>query len=323
MRTQRRIGVLLVVSLMFLAVLSACGSPAKEAPPSGDAGPSSAAGGSTPAAEAKAKIGFSISTLNNPFFVSLKEGAEKAAQAAGVELVVVDAKDDPAKQVSDLEDLIQQKVDLIILNPTDGDAVVTAVQSANAAGIPVITVDRTANGGDVVAHVASDNFKGGALAAEFIKQALNGQGKVVELQGIPGTSAARDRGEGFHDALAAAPGIEIVASQPADFDRAKGLQVMENILQSHPNIDAVFAHNDEMALGALEALEAAGKKVIVVGFDATEDARKAVEAGRLAATIAQRPEEMGKIAVETAVKVLHGETVDKNIPVPLDLVTKS
>lgn len=275
------------------------------------------------APDSKVTIGLSISTQNNPFFVTLKEGAEKAAAEAGAELIVVDAQDDTAKQISGIEDLIQKKVDVILINPTDGDAVVTAVEAANDANIPVITVDRAANGGTVVSHIASDNVKGGQMAGDYILEALGGKGNIVELQGTAGTSAARDRGEGFHKSVDGKDGVKVVASQPADFDRAKGLSVMENILQSNGDIQAVFAHNDEMALGALQAIEAAGKKdIIVVGFDATADAVSAVNAGTLAATVAQKPEAIGQKAIETAVKVAGGETVETAIPVELELVTK-
>ncbi len=274
-------------------------------------------GGNT---EAK-KVGFVISTQSNPFFVTLKEGAERKAKDLGVELIVLDSQDDPAKEASNVEDLITKKVDLIIINPTDSDAVVNSVLAANDAGIPVITVDRASNGGEVVCHIASDNVAGGKMAGEFIIEQLGGKGKVVELEGIAGTSAARERGEGFNAALEGTE-IEVVARQTADFDRAKGLDVMENILQSQPEIDAVFAHNDEMALGALEAIKASGRDIIVVGFDATDDAVKAVEAGEMAATVAQQPGLMGEIAIETAIKVMNGEQVDANIPVELQLVTK-
>lgn len=267
-------------------------------------------------------IGFSISTLNNPFFVTLKEGAEKAAKEAGAELIVVDAQDDSAKQLSDVEDLIQKKVDILLINPTDSHAVSSAVESANQAGIPVITVDREAEGGETVAHIASDNVSGGKMAGEYILEQLGGKGNIVELEGIPGTSAARDRGKGFHEAVDGKTGVKVVASQPADFNRAKGLNVMENILQSHKDIQAVFAHNDEMALGALEAIKAAKKEILVVGFDAIEDAVKAVEKGDMAATIAQKPEEMGRIAAEVAVKAAKGEKVEKFYPVELELITK-
>ena len=275
------------------------------------------------AAGGKVTIGLAISTLNNPFFVSLKEGAEKAAKTAGAELIVVDAQDDTAKQISGIEDLIQKKVSVILINPTDSDAVVSAVESANQAGIPVITVDRAANGGTVVTHIASDNVKGGQMAGDYILKAIGGKGNIVELQGKAGTSAARDRGEGFHKAVDGKDGVKVVASQPADFDRAMGLSVMENILQSNSDIQAVFAHNDEMALGAVQAIEAAGKKgIIVVGFDATADAVSAVNAGTMSATVAQKPELIGQQAVETAVKVAGGEKVPTAIPVELELVTK-
>lgn len=271
----------------------------------------------------KVKIGLSISTLNNPFFVSLKEGAEAEAQAQGAELIVIDAQNDSAKQVSDIEDLIQKGISALIVNPTDSAAVVSAIESANSAGIPVITVDRSAEGGEVAAHIASDNVAGGQMAGDFILEKLGNKGKVVELEGIPGSSAARERGEGFHKAVDAVADINVVAKQTADFDRAKGLSVMENILQANKDIQAVFAHNDEMALGALEAIEAAGvKDVIVVGFDATDDAVNAVKEGKMAATVAQKPSEIGKQGVAAAVKVVNGETVEEFIPIELELVTK-
>jgi len=271
----------------------------------------------------KVTIGFSISTLNNPFFVTLKEGAEKAAKEAGAELLVVDAGDKTAKQLSDIEDLIQKKVSVILINPTDSAAVVTAVEAANKANIPVITVDRASNGGKVVSHIASDNVKGGSMAAEYIMKTLGNKGNFVELQGIAGTSAARDRGQGFHNIVDGKDGVKVVASQPADFDRAKGLSVMENILQGNKDIQAVFAHNDEMALGALTAIQAAGKSgIMVVGFDATDDAVKAVKEGKMAATVAQKPDLIGKTALETALKVAKGEKVEASIPVVLELVTK-
>jgi ribose transport system substrate-binding protein len=270
----------------------------------------------------KITIGLSISTLNNPFFVSLKDGADKAAKDAGATLVVVDAQNDTAKQISGIEDLIQKKVNVILINPTDSDAVVTAVQAANKANIPVITVDRAANGGQVVTHIASDNAKGGKMAGDFILKALGDKGNLVELQGIAGTSAARDRGKGFHEAVDGKAGVKVVASQPADFDRAKGLSVMENILQGNKDIAAVFAHNDEMALGALQAIQASGRNIMVVGFDATDDAVKAVNDGKMAATVAQKPALIGDTAVKTALKVLKGEKVENFIPVDLELITK-
>jgi ribose transport system substrate-binding protein len=275
-----------------------------------------------PAAK-KAVIGLSISTLNNPFFVDLRDGAKAAADANGMDLVVMDAQDDASKQLANIENLIQQKVSVIIVNPVDSKAIVPAIEAANKANIPVITVDRTAAGGQVVSAIASDNVAGGKMAGQFIVDKLGGKGKLVELEGVPGSSAANDRGKGFNEAVKAAAGLTVIAKQPADFDRAKGMKVMENILQANPEINAVFAHNDEMALGAVEAIKAANRTgITVVGFDATADATKAVDDGSLAATVAQKPKDMGKIAIETAKKVIAKETVAATIPVNLELVIK-
>ncbi|WP_459848977.1 ribose ABC transporter substrate-binding protein RbsB [Fusibacter bizertensis] len=267
------------------------------------------------------KIGLVISTLNNPFFVTLKEGAEEKANEMGAELTVLDSQNDPSKELSNVEDLITQGVDMILINPTDSDAVVSAIKAANAASIPVITLDRGANDGDVVTHIASDNVAGGKMAGQFIIDTLGGKGNVVELEGIAGTSAARDRGQGFNDAIATSE-IKVVANQVADFDRTKGLSVMENILQAQPEIDAVFAHNDEMALGALKAIQTSGRDIIVVGFDATDDAVKAVKDGDMAATVAQQPALIGSLGVESAMNYLGGATLDAYIPVDLMLITE-
>ena len=274
-------------------------------------------------AKSSKTIGLVVSTLNNPFFVTLKDGAAKKAKALGYQLIVLDSQNDSAKELSNVEDLVQQQIDVLLINPTDSDAVVNAVKSANNAKIPVITIDRASNGGQVVTHIASDNVAGGKMAAEFIAKQLKGKGKVVELQGIPGTSAARDRGKGFNDGLKAYSGIKVVAQQGADFDRQKGLSVMENILQAQPELNAVFAHNDEMALGALKAIQAAKRTgILVVGFDAIDDAVKAVKAGQMAATVAQQPDLMGELGVTNADKVLKGQKVEKAIPVSLKLITK-
>ncbi len=276
-----------------------------------------------PVAAREYVLGLSLSTLDNPFFVTLKEGAESVAEATGVKLVVVDCRDDSALEATNIEDLIQRKVDALLVNPTDADAIVPSIEKANAAGIPVFTVDRGAAGGEVVSHIASDNVAGGRLAGEELAKLLGGEGKVVELEGIAGTSSARDRGEGFNEVMANYPGIEIVARQTANYDRAEGLTVFENILQAQPEIDGVFSHNDEMVLGAIEAAEAAARleEIMFVGFDAIDDAVAAVEEGKLAATIAQQPAVMGELSVATSVMYLNGEEVEVYIPVSLALVT--
>ncbi|WP_101474497.1 MULTISPECIES: ribose ABC transporter substrate-binding protein RbsB [Fusobacterium] len=267
-----------------------------------------------------AKIGLVISTQNNPFFVTLKEGAEGKAKDLGDELIVLDSQNDPSKELANVEDLLVKGIDVLLINPTDSDAVVSAVRAANRQKVPVVTLDRAANKGKVVSHVASDNVLGGEMAGNYIIEKLGGKGKVVELEGIPGTTAARDRGQGFNKS--AKGKLDIVAKQPADFDRTKGLTVMENILQAQPEIDAVFAHNDEMALGATKAIEATGRNIMVVGFDATDDAVAAVKAGNLAATVAQKPAEIGAKGVEIADKIAKKEEVPANVPVALELITK-
>jgi len=276
------------------------------------------------AAAQDVKLGLAVSTLNNPFFVDLKDGAEAMAEEMGVEILTVDAQDDAASQLSSVEDLLIKQIDALIVNPVDGNAVVSAITAANDAGVPVITVDRGAEGGDVVSHIASDNVAGGEMAGDFIAEQLGEEAKVVELQGIPGTSAARDRGKGFNQAMDKYSGMEVIARQPAGFDRAEGMTVMENILQGNPEIDAVFAHNDNMALGAMEAIAAAGRsdEIMIVGFDAIDDAREAVKEGEMAATVAQKPGLMGEMAVETAIKVVNGEEVEEYTPVPLELITE-
>lgn len=270
---------------------------------------------------AKDTLALVISTLNNPFFVTMKEGAEKKAAELGYQLIVLDSQNDPAKELANVEDLSVRGAKVLLLNPTDSDAVANAVRLANRAKLPVLTLDRAANRGEVVSHIASDNVAGGLMAGDFIAEKVGGNAKVIQLEGIAGTSAARERGEGFKQAVAK-HSFDMLASQPADFDRTKGLNVMENLLAGHQGVQAVFAQNDEMALGALRALQAANKKdVILVGFDGTHDGIKAVQSGRLSATIAQQPGQIGAIAVETADKILKGETVATHIPVPLQVIS--
>lgn len=265
-------------------------------------------------------IGLSVSTLNNPFFVALAEGAEAAAEKEGVKLAVADAGDDSAKQQSDIEDLISRNVSVLIVNPVDSDAVAPAVQNAVSQGIKVISVDRVVNGVEVDCQIASDNVAGAKMATEYLIEQIGEGAKVAELQGVPGASATIDRGEGFHEA--ADKSLSVVASQTANFDRAEGMSVMENILQSDGSIQGVFAHNDEMALGALQAIAASGKDIKVIGFDATDDAVAEVKAGRMAATVAQKPDLMGETAIQTAMKLIAGEKVEKSLPVEVELITQ-
>lgn len=304
-RTGLKMVSLAITGVLAIAGLTGCGTRTQQG---------------TQGTSGNKKIGMVVSTLNNPFFVTMKDGATKKAKELGYDLVVIDSQNDASKERANVDDLIQQGVSALIINPTDSDAVGNSIKAANDKKIPVLTVDRQANQGTVVTHIASDNVKGGKLAADFILEKLGGKANIVELQGLPGASATRDRGKGFHEGVDGKANVKVVASQAADFDRQKGLNVMQNIMQSTPQFDAVFAHNDEMALGAVKALS--GKNVIIVGFDGTDDAKKAVESGEMTATVAQQPDLMGSLAVENAVKVVKGETVEKQIPVDLKLIKK-
>jgi ribose transport system substrate-binding protein len=266
-------------------------------------------------------IGLAISTLQNPFFVSLRDGAQAAADDAGASLSISDAQDDAQQQADDIQDFITQGVDVLVINPVDSAAIVPSIEAANDAGIPVITVDRGAEGGEVLSHIASDNVLGGQLAGEYLFEEIGGEGTVAQLEGVPGASATNDRGEGFQNALEEADGVELASSQTANFNREEGYSVGQNLFQANPDLVGLFAQNDEMALGALEAAEEAGLEVVVVGFDATDDAVAAVRDGRLAATVAQQPEEMGRMGIEAAVAAAAGEDVDAEQPVEVTVVT--
>ncbi len=267
-------------------------------------------------------IGLVVSTLDNPFFVTLQDGAQAKADELGATLIVLDSKDDSAIEMTNVEDLLVQGVDLLMINPTDSAAVVSSVEAANEAGIPVVTLDRSADGGEVATHIASDNYAGGVMAGEYIVELLGGEGLVVELEGVPGASATIERGEGFNAAMDAVDTMEVIAAQTANFARAEGMSVMEDILQAQPEIDAVFAHNDEMALGALEAITASGRDILIVGFDATDDALAAVAEGTMAATVEQLPAEIGALGVVAAMDILAGEEVEAYVPVDLQLVVE-
>ena len=276
--------------------------------------------GSSKQSQSNGSIGLSVSTQNNPFFVTLVEGAQEAANKAGVSLTVVDAGDDASKQVSDIEDLVSKNISVLIVNPVDSDAVTGAVEAAINKGVKVISVDRVVNGVDIDCQIASDNVAGAELATQYIVDTLGEGIKVAELQGTSGASAAIDRGTGFHNI--ADSKMKVVASQTANFDRAEGMSVMENMLQANGDIQAVFAANDEMALGAVEAIAGAKKDILVVGFDATDDAIEAIKEGRMGATIAQQPALIGSTAVENAIKLINGETIEKEIPVEVTLITQ-
>lgn len=279
------------------------------------------------------RIALVMKTANNPFFIEMQKGAEEAAKRLNVELVVQAAERevDVEKQMQIVENLIQTRVAALCVTPSGSREIVPAIDKANKANIPVVIVDTRVDakaladsGGRVATFIGSDNYEGGKVAGEFLARHLNGKGKVAVLEGIPGHETGDSRLRGFRDALKATPGIEIVASQTANWERDQGFNVFQNILQSHPDVSAVFACSDLMALGAVEAIAAAKKtgQIAVVGFDALSEARDAIRQGSMVATVAQSPDRMGAMAVENAVKLLKGEQVQPEFVVPIKLISK-
>ena len=256
------------------------------------------------------KIGMSVPGLQFPFFVIMKDDAEKAAAKLGATIVFADAQNDSSKQASDIENFVTQKVDAILVSPMTVDSQVPAIEAAVKAGIPVATVDRKSNSDKVLVHVGADNVQGGRAAAKFIIDKLGNKGTCIELEGTPGASAAIDRKKGFDEVIQKS-GVKLLTSQTAEFDRAKGQNVMESLIQKYPNFDAVFGANDEMIIGAVEAMSAAGvKNKVTIGFDATPDAFQYMKEGKLGATIDQFP---GKQAGE-ALKYLVDYVKSKKKP---------
>ena len=261
------------------------------------------------------RIALVLKTANNPFFIDMQKGAEEAAKKLGVNLIVQAAERevDVEKQMQIIENLIQAKVAALCITPSGSREVVPAIDKANRAGIPVVIVDTRVDGkalseakATIASFIGSDNYEGGKLAGEFIAKRLNGKGKVAVLEGIPGHETGDSRLKGFRDALKTTPGVEIVASQTANWERDQGFNVFQNILQSHPDVNALFACSDLMALGAIEAIAAANKtgNIVVVGFDALPEAREDVQKGTMDATVAQFSARMGAQAVENAFRLI-------------------
>ena len=288
----------------------------------------------------KYKVGFSQVEMNNPWRTAQTASMQDEAAKLGHELVYTDAGGSEAKQIADVDSMIAQQVDLIFLAPRSEKPLAQAVLKAKAAGIPVILLDRNVDqtiakpGEDYICFIGSNFIQEGARAAEWLAQTMNGTATIIELEGTTGSSPAIDRQKGFRDYLAGTykaeenegtpaavmpggfPNMQIVASQTGDFARDKGRQVFETLYQSNPTANAVYAHNDEMALGAIAALEAAGKvpgqDVIIVSVDGSRDALQAIIDGKLGATVECNPR-FGPKAFETMVKYANGEQIPAKI----------
>ncbi len=269
--------------------------------------------------KASYKVGFAQAESNNPWRIAETKSMQDAAAACGWQLVVTDAAGSAAKQVADVDSMIAQKVDLIILPPREEKPLIPAVMKAKKAGIPVILVDRNVDqklakaGRDYVTFIGSDFVDQGRRAGEWLVKATGGKAMIIELEGTTGSSPANDRKKGFDQVIAKNPGMKILASQSGDFARDKGRQVAQSLLQAHPNTTAIYAHNDEMAVGAITALEAAGKTpgkdVTVVSIDGTKDAMLAIAAGKMGATVQSSPF-FGPISCKTAQRYAKGEKIE-------------
>lgn len=275
-------------------------------------------------------VGFSQMESDNPWRIAQTASLRAEAKKRGVTLVVTDAQGQTAKQVSDVEDLIARRVDLILLAPREFEGLTPALEAARTAGIPVILIDREAAGTvgtDFVTFLGSNFVEQGRRAAEWLAQATGGKAGIVELTLTPGSSVARDRAAGFREGIAKHPGMEIIASQTGDASRAQGERVMQNLAQSlGARITAVYAHNDEMALGAIQALRAAGRRpgedVVVVSIDGQRAALEAIKAGTLGATVESNPR-FGPLAFDTIEKVRSGAPVPPKILIPDRLFDKA
>lgn len=284
--------------------------------------------------DASITIGYSGYTVSNPFFAGILEGLERGAEETGITLISTNANGDPNQQVTDVENLITQGVDYIAINPADGKAIIPAVKAADAAGIPVIALADSI-GTDVTFTISQNHVDAGAMAAQEIVDFLtekNGAatGKVVNIQGLAGSPAATDRNTGFLDTIGAYPDVEVVATADGGWDTAISNQVMTDILQAQPEIDAVFAANGAEAVGVSRAIDSAGRfkpvgddgHIFVIGIDGPKPAIENIRAGIQDAEVSQQPITMSEEAVRLIVKLSKGESVEKNVEWPSMLLMK-
>ncbi|MGD9975316.1 MAG: substrate-binding domain-containing protein, partial [Desulfatirhabdiaceae bacterium] len=271
------------------------------------------------------KLHLSISSLSNPFFSSLVQGALSMSKIFGFQTVVFDAENNDARQLTDMVGSIRTGLDLLIINPTHSESIVSGIELANEKHIPVITVDRKASDADILCHVESDNVGGGRIAASAMIRYLKGNGRIIEMEGIPAASVSHERGMGFNAMIQRHPDIRIVAREVGNFDREDARQAMQRLLQKSIRFDAVFAHNDVMILGVLDALTDAGidpSTRVLIGFDGIPEVLDQIKQGRLTATVGQKPEVMGSLALQQAARFFRGDDVSSSILVNLELIEK-
>ncbi len=277
-----------------------------------------------PATAEEYTIGVLLSDTSNTFFVTMQQAIEKKAEEMGAKTIVLNGGNDAAKDVTNMENLLSTGVDIVLYNPVDSDAAATVAQMAIDKDVQIISLDRGVNGAEVISHIASDNVYGGRIATEKLIELIGGKGVLAEIQGMAGASAANDRHQGFLEATeAAGEDIVVADSQIGDWDTTKAMGIMENMMTAHPEIQGVFCANDNMAIGAVQAAQQAGRTdIFIIGFDAEQVALDAIEAGSMYGTIQQQPALMGELGVENAIKYLNGEDIEAFIGAPVALVTK-
>jgi ribose transport system substrate-binding protein len=280
-----------------------------------------------PAPSDMRRVAVVVSTLNNPWFVVLADTARDRAQELGYKAVVFDSQNDPAKEAAHFDNIIASRYDAVLFNCTDAKGSVANVRRAKAANIPVFCMDREIEANDAaVAQILSDNYSGCVALGQYFVEQVGETGTYIELLGMVADTNTWNRSKGFHSVVDRYPGLKMVAQQSAEFDRSKALEVMDSLLQRNPNINAVFCGNDAMAMGAYQALLAAGKAstVKVFGFDGADDVVKAIAEGKITATVMQFPKTMARTAAEYADRYLKGErNFPQRVPVAVELVTNA
>jgi ribose transport system substrate-binding protein len=283
-----------------------------------------AASGDSASSPTTRRIGVTLLTVQHQFYQDLRAGLQAEADKRGYELIVVTAENDPARQANQIDEFIVQDVDAIIVCPCDSRSVGASIVEANEADIPVFTADiaNTSPLGEVVCHIASDNRQGGRLAAALLAEALDGRGSVAIIS-HPAVTSVMDRVQGFKEAIADYGDITVVAELSAEGKRDKAVKVMEDLLQSHPDLAGVFAINDDTALGALAAIESAGRlqQIKVVGYDATPEAREKIKAGAIHGDVIQKPRRIGQLTMEAIHDYFSGKTLPNTIPVEVGTYT--
>jgi len=305
---KKRLNIFSVLAMMVL-ILAACGG--------NDEGTNTSSEGND-GAEDKLVIGFSQPTLESPFYTALVEGAKEEASKLGAELIVVDAQNDIEKQNSDIQSLITKGIDVLLINPVNPSGVAPALKAAEQANIPVIAVDRNTKQ-EVASYIGRDNEEMGREAGKKAVELLGGEGKatgkIIEIQGDAGGTVMQARHDGFHEIVEKEAGIEIIEGPYSNYIRAEAVSAMQDLLQAHPDVNLVYAHNDDMALGAIQVLEKSGKlqDVSIVGIDGLMEAIKQIKDGKFKATVINDPISLGVLSIQTAVKVGNGETVEKYV----------